>query len=87
MYAHVTIERQHMTALSTTTLRSLVLTTELHLRQTKAAYQSGMDGITYDDMSDAAKRVLTARRTYEKAAGKKVISNPDSKAQVVGLLR
>jgi len=68
------------------TTRQILDTLAKHLRETKAAYYANMPGVTYEDMSAAAARLLTMRGICEKASGRKVTSAP-TKKQIAILLR
>lgn len=56
------------------------------LRNTKAAYYRAEPGVTYEDMRDAAARLLEWRGRYEKATGRPVRSKATPKA-IATLLR
>lgn len=64
----------------------ILQTLENQVRQTKAAYYSGMNGVTYEDMAAAARRLLRMRISYERASGRKV-STKITKQAVASLLR
>lgn len=68
------------------TTKLLLTTLENQVRQTKAAYYAAVPGVTYDDMADAARRLLDMRAAYERASGRKVTSKATKKA-IATLLR
>lgn len=70
----------------TTSVLPVLETLTKHLKQTRAAYYAGMPGVTYDDMAQAARRLLVMRGHYERASGRRVTSAP-TKGQVAHLLR
>jgi hypothetical protein len=57
-----------------------------HMRQTRAAYQRGVPGVTYDDMRAAAERVLRMRVSVERASGRQVTTKVTT-AAIAHLLR
>ena len=70
-----------------TTPREVLDTLAAQLQRTKQAYYANMRGITYDDMSAAAARLLRMRAVVEKMTGRPVKSDPTSKKQIAALLR
>lgn len=56
------------------------------LARTKGAYYAGVQGVTYDDMTQAASRLLSARQMYEQVSGRRVTSRV-SRGAIVGLIR
>lgn len=75
-----------MEQMTTEQLVDICKSLETGLKRTKHAYQTATPGVTYEDMQEAARRLLTFRRLYEQVSGRPVRSNPGSKAQVSGLL-
>jgi hypothetical protein len=68
------------------TTKLLHSTLERQAKQTKAAYYAGIPGVTYEDMSAAARRLLEMRVAIEKATGRPVRTKV-TKASVATLLR
>lgn len=88
MYHESTVnDREYRTEHAMTNWDVLLPTLERHLKDTRSAYNNGMPGVTVEDMRASARRLLTMRRTFEKMSGKKVKSDPNSKAQIAALLR
>lgn len=57
-----------------------------HLRQTKAAYNAGTRGVTYEDMKAAATRVLEMRRSIEQSTGRQTKTSV-SRSAIAALMR
>lgn len=72
--------------MTTEQLQQTIKTLTDALKATKAAYYKGTPGVTYEDMRDAAARLLTFRGLYERATGRPVRSKATPKA-VASLLR
>ena len=70
-----------------TTPRDVLDLLATQLQRTKQAYYANMPGITYDDMSASAARLLRMRAVVEKMTGRLVKSDPASKKQIAALLR
>lgn len=68
------------------TNRTMITILEGQLRQTRAAYYKNTPGITYDDMSASAKRVLEMRAAIERSTGRPVKTKV-SKRAIAQLIR
>lgn len=73
-------------AMSPETLKTLVRVLDKQLQQTKHAYHTGMPGVTYEDMTAAATRLLQTRAMYERESGRPVRSKVNKQA-IANLIR